>query len=110
MRKHHLTFALALLCVIAANAQSSALTQTFMIPDTAAMTYDGLVCGYKIKSATQKEVGNKGDFSRYSLQFYIYNNTREAKLFLFNDGWQIGNDVSPNIVQFDILNATGARF
>lgn len=81
-----------------------------MVPDTAAMTYDGLTVGYRIKSSKEKEVGNKGDFSRYSVEFYIVNNTYEAKIFLYNQGWQIANDVSPYVVQFDILNATGARF
>ncbi len=100
---------LSLLCT-AAFSQSRALEKTYAVTDTTNVVADGLSMGYSVKSATEKEVGSKGEFSRYSLQFHVTNISPEAKIFLYNQGWQVGNDVSPYVVQFDCLNATGARF
>ena len=84
--------------------------QSFTVADSVPVTVDGLSFGFHIKSSREKEVGNKGEFSRYSVQFYVTNISPEAKISLYKQGWQLLNDISPAIVQFDCLNATGARF
>jgi hypothetical protein len=73
------------------------------------VTVNGLTMGYTIKSEEEKEVGNKGNFSRYSIRFYITNTTQEAKIMLYKDGWNLFGNTSDKLVQFNCLNATGAR-
>ena len=69
----------------------------------------GLEMGFHIKNEKEKDVGNQGPFSRYAVQFYITNTTAEAKLLMRKQGFTILNDPSPELVRFDITNATGAR-
>ncbi len=84
--------------------------QPFDVSDSVPITVNGLEMGYHIKSAEEKEVSDKGNFSRYSVQFYITNTTTEAKIILYKEGWNILGNVSDYLVRFDCLNATGARF
>lgn len=65
--------------------------------------------GFHIKNEKEKEVGNQGNFSRYAVQFYVTNTTGEAKMLLRKQGFTVFNDPSPDLVRFDVLNATGAR-
>lgn len=99
-----------MLYALQSSAQSSFLNSQFSLQAAdSAMVADGLAFGFHINSEKEKEVGDKGNFSRYSIQFFITNVSGEAKIFLYNQGIQIFNDVSPYIIQFDCLNATGAR-
>jgi hypothetical protein len=99
-----------LMYVLHASAQTNFLNSQYILPasDSFAVA-DGLAFGFHINSAKEKEVGDKGNFSRYNIEFAVTNTTSEAKIFLYNQGWQVLNDVSPNIIRFDITNATGAR-
>jgi hypothetical protein len=84
--------------------------QTFKVTDSMPAENEGLRAGYDITGASEKEVGNKGDFSRYKLRFYVTNTSTQAKLILYRPGGiNFGNSVSPNLTQFKCLNATGAR-
>ena len=84
--------------------------QPIVVTDSTPVTVNGLKAGYRIVSETGKEVGNKGNFSRYSVQFYVTNVTGEAKIILYRQGFDLlGNDVAPELVLFRCLNATGAR-
>ena len=84
--------------------------QPIVVTDSTPVTVNGLKAGYRIVSETEKEVGNKGNFSRYSVQFYVTNVTGEAKIILYRQGFDLlGNDVAPELVLFRCLNATGAR-
>ncbi len=88
LRKTVPLFAIISLLCLSAFSQSKALQKNYSLADTASVADDGLLMGYNIKSLSQKEVGDKGEFSRYSLQFYITNISAEAKIFLYNQGWQ----------------------
>jgi hypothetical protein len=99
----------------------AAIIFTFFISKTRAQTaaqvtdrqpvnFNGLTMGYKIKSEEVKAVGDKGDFSRFSINFYVTNSTNEEKIILYKQGWNVLNNVSDQLVQFNVLNATGARF
>ena len=84
-----------------------ALTVTEIKP----VTINGLKAGYNIINEKEKEVGNKGNFSRFSIQYFVTNVSDETKIILFKQGFNLlNNDVSPTLVQFKCLNATGARF
>jgi len=82
---------------------------TFTITDKQPATVDGLELGYVIKSTEVKAVSNKGDFSRYSVSFYVRNTTNQGKIMLYKQGWNVLNNVSDQLAQFNCLNATGAR-
>ncbi len=84
--------------------------QAFKVTDTTPAVFNGLQMGFSILKQSEKEVGNKGNFSRYSLRFYVTNTTGEAKILLFPQGFTLLNDLSHDVARFDCLNATGARF
>ena len=94
-------------CRFPAIAQQSA---PIPVTDSLPAMYQGLQAGYSITGASEKEVGNKGNFSRYKLRFFITNTAPEAKLLMQTPGFlfKVGS-VSPEIVQFKCANATGAR-
>lgn len=102
-----LTFAgiYMLLCVYSAFGQAPA----FSITDKQPTLVDGLELGYTIKSTEVKAVGDKGNFSRYSVSFYVRNTTNLGKIMLYKQGWNIANNVSNQLAKFNCLNATGAR-
>ncbi len=84
--------------------------QTFTITDSLPANYEGLKAAYSITDASEKEVGKKGNFSRYKIKFSITNTSAEAKLFLQKQGFMNGGSASDKIAQFRCENATGARF
>lgn len=84
--------------------------QAYQVSESAPVNVNGLVMGYTIKSEEEKEVGNKGNFSRFSVKFYVTNSTQEAKIILYKEGFNPLGNVSDQLAQFNCLNATGARF
>lgn len=85
--------------------------QSATVTDSMPVLANGLKIGYSIASEEEKEVGKKGTFRRYSVQFYVTNTNNEAKIILYKDGFSLlGNDVSPVLAQFTCSNATGAKF
>ena len=93
-----------MLCVRIAFAQ-----QPIAVTDSSPVTIGGLKAGYRIVTEKEKEVGNKGNFSRYSIEFFVTNVTNEAKIILYKQFNLLSNEVSPEIVLFRCSNATGAR-
>ena len=83
--------------------------QTFPVTDSQPAVADGLEMGYTIKSTEVKAVGDKGNFSRYSVSFYVRNTTNQGKIMLYKQGWNVLGNVSDQLAQFKCLNATGAR-
>jgi hypothetical protein len=83
--------------------------QSYPVTDTQPVLINGLNAGYTIKSAEVKTVGNKGDFSRYSIRFYATNTANTAIIIPYRDRWNHSGNVSDVLVRFNILNATGAR-
>ena len=83
--------------------------QGFPVNDQQPVVIDGLSCGYKIKSLETKTVGDKGDFSRYSISFFVRNVSDRPRVLPFRPGTNGMNGVADNLVQFNCLNATGAR-
>ena len=83
--------------------------QTTTVTDKQPALIDGLELGYIIKSTEVKAVSGKGDFSRYSVSFYVRNTTDQGKIMLYKQGWNILDNVSDQLAQFNCLNATGAR-
>jgi hypothetical protein len=84
--------------------------QAYPVTDSTPLTINGLQMGFNILNEREKEVGHKGDFERYSVRFFATNTTSEAKIFMYRQGGGFLNDRSPDIVHFQCLNATGARF
>jgi hypothetical protein len=99
-----LLFVIIFFSVCNANAQA-----TFPVTDSTPVVVSGLMMGYHIKSTEEKQVGDKGNFSRYNVLFYITNTTPEAKIILYKQGWNALNNISDYLVRFDCANATGAR-
>lgn len=83
---------------------------TYAVTDATPVNVNGLIMGYTIKSEEEKEVGNKGNFSRFSVKFYVTNSSSESKIMLYKDGFNPLNNVSDQLAQFNCRNATGARF
>lgn len=83
--------------------------QAFPVTDSLPYETNGLRMGFTIKGASEKEVGDKGNFSRYSIKFYVTNISDEAKIILYKQGFTFSKDPSL-LAQFNCLNATGARF
>lgn len=81
----------------------------FPVTDKQPVVISGLEIGYTIKSQEVKAVGDKGDFSRYAIKFYVTNTTNQSLIIPYKDGWNHPGNVSSLLVRFDILNATGAR-
>lgn len=87
--------------------------QPYPVTDSAPVLLNGLQAGYTITGESEKEVGNKGEFSRYKLRFYVTNTTSEAKLlFMMQRGDPVMHaaNAAPELVRFLCRNATGARF
>jgi uncharacterized protein with beta-barrel porin domain len=59
------------------------------VTDESPVTVNGLKAGYSITNETEKEVGSKGNFSRFQVQFYV---TNTSKNFIAQTGlyytWQ----------------------
>ncbi len=91
------------------NMQYISAQQAIAVTDSAPAIVNGLTIGYRVKSAEEKEVKDKGNFSRYNMQFYISNTSGEAKIILYKQGFTLLNDISADLVRFDCSNATGAR-
>lgn len=72
---------------------------------------NGLKLGFNILNESIKEVGDKGNFSRYEISFYVTNASGAAKLILFSPGISKTDDDygMQQVAHFDCLNATGAR-
>lgn len=101
-----LLFCSVLFCI----CQTMYAQASYSVSDSLPIIQNGLQIGYNITNQSEKEVGSKGNFSRYVIVFYVTNTTGEAKIILHKPGWNLLNsDVSANIVQFDCINATGAR-
>ena len=100
---------LLLICAIAVCTPGTQAQQTYHVTDTHPAVVNGLEMGFSVKSKEEKSVGDKGNFSRYALRFYITNTTSEAKLILYKQGLNLLGNVSDQLVQFNCKNATGAR-
>ncbi len=83
--------------------------QALPLTNTQPLLINGLTIGYNIKSQEVKTVGDKGDFSRYVVNFYVTNTDNVAKMIRFREGFNDLGTVSDQLVQFNIINATGAR-
>ena len=81
----------------------------YAVTDKQPVVISGLEIGYTIKSQEVKTVGDKGDFSRYAIKFYVTNTTNQPLIMLNSDGRNHPGGASDLLVKFDILNATGAR-
>lgn len=101
--------ALITLFVLAAGVTKLAAQQSYPVTEATPVTINGLTMGYHINSEEVKQVSDKGDFSRFSIKFFVTNNTPEAKIIFRRMGFVGFGDISPNIVQFNCANATGAR-
>jgi ricin-type beta-trefoil lectin protein len=85
--------------------------QVLPVTDSMPAIDEGLKAGYEISGASEKEVGDKGNFSRFKLRFYVINTSNQAKLILLKPTNSIfSSTVSPELVRFKCSNATGARF
>jgi hypothetical protein len=102
------TSLLLLLCV-SCFSHSFAQAQAYTVKESSPVVVNGLTMGFNIKSQEQKEVGSKGNFSRYSIQFYVTNTSSDPKIILYKDGWNTNGTANDQLAQFNCLNATGAR-
>jgi hypothetical protein len=109
MKSKLLTCLVAVL-LFAAQAKSQQQQQVMDVTDAQPATYNGITMGYHINSEEVKAVSDKGNFSRFSVKFFVTNTSPESKIILYRTGFVLLNEISPYIVQFDVLNATGARF
>ena len=111
-------FALSIISTTIPNADAQTFSgpppapQSTPVTDSSPALLNGLQAGYVITGESEKEVGDKGNFSRYKIRFYVTNTTSEAKIIFYSQ-WSdpvIHADRSmPDLVQFFCQNATGAR-
>lgn len=88
----------------------NALAQkTFPVSDNKPVLLNGLEMGFHVKKEEVKDIGKKGDFARYAVQFYVTNTTAESKIILYKQGFNLLGNTSDELAQFNCLNATGAR-
>ncbi|MEO8772301.1 MAG: hypothetical protein ABI402_19535 [Ferruginibacter sp.] len=80
-----------------------------IVTDSLPAMFNGLKAGYAIMGESEKEVGSKGNFSRYKIRFFIRNTSPEAKIFIKKEGILNSGSAAHDIVQFKCSNATGAR-
>ncbi len=99
--------ALILICIVI-HIKSTA-QQVLPVTDSLPAILDGLRAGYSITEQSEKEVGSKGNFSRYKLRFFVTNTGTEAKIFLQKSGFLNSGSAAHDIVTFKCANATGAR-
>jgi hypothetical protein len=83
--------------------------QAYPVTEAAPVQLNGLQIGYHIKSQEVKAVSNKGDFSRYSISFYVTNTVNQPLIIPYRNGWNQPGNTFDLLVRFDVLNATGAR-
>lgn len=84
--------------------------EAMAITDSFPALFQGLKAGYTILDASEKEVNDKGNFSRFKIHFFVTNISPSAKFILQKPGFGLNiGGVSPNAVQFKCLNATGYR-
>ena len=83
--------------------------QAYPVTDTQPVLINGFNVGYAIKSTEVKAVGDKGNFSRYAIKFYVTNTTNQPFIIPYRDGPNHPGNVSSLLAKFNILNATGAR-
>lgn len=84
--------------------------QVLPVTDSVPAINEGLKAGYEIAGTSEKEVGDKGNFSRYKMRFYVVNTSSQAKLILLKPTNSLfSSTVSPELVRFKCSNATGAR-
>ena len=95
------------LCLSTLLAGMAFAQQGFPVTDQQPVVIEGLKCGYRIKSLETKTVSDKGDFSRYSLSFFVTNISGQPRVLPFRPGPNGMNGVADNLVQFNCLNATG---
>jgi hypothetical protein len=99
-----------LLLLIAAHARAFAQQDpVFAVTDSLPANYDGLKAGYTIVERSEKEVGDKGNFSRYKIKFFVTNTSSEAKIFLKKSEFLNQGGASHYLANFKCSNATGAR-
>ncbi len=95
-------------CIL--SQQTQAQQTPVAITDSLPLESNGFKMGYIVLNTTEKEVGDKGNFSRYQLQFYVTNTTTEPKITWYRQGFNLpDNDPSPLLARFNCINATGAR-
>jgi hypothetical protein len=101
---------LLLLCIVLTMGKTTfAQPQGFAVTDQQPVMIEGLSCGYRIKSLETKQVSDKGNFSRYSISFFVKNATNQPRILPFRPGVNGVNQVSDMLVQFICTNATGYR-
>src|ERR1700744_1156601 len=98
-----------LLLALIVTATSAMAQQGFPVTDQQPVTIEGLSCGYHIKSLETKQVGDKGNFSRYSISFFVTNISNQPRVLYYRQGPPSITAQSNLLVQFNCLNATGAR-
>ena len=83
--------------------------QSYNVSEGNPARVEGLEMGIHINNEKDKEVKDKGTFSRYSIRFYVTNTAQEAKIILYKQGLNVMGNVNDMLAQFNIINATGAR-
>ncbi len=101
---------LSLFCLFTLAILHSFAQQTYTVTDKSPALADGLEMGYTIKNTAEKAVGDKGEFSRYAIRFYVKNISAQEKIIVIKQGLGSLVNSSDELVQFNCLNATGARF
>jgi len=101
---------LLLLTLLAVSISKAWAQQVFTVTDSVPVMVNGLQIGYHIKSAEVKAVGDKGNFSRYAIKFFVTNTTNAPLIIPYAQGPNPSANGSSLLVRFNILNATGARF
>ncbi|TDH25219.1 ABC transporter permease [Segetibacter sp. 3557_3] len=97
-----------LLLLIAAGPLFSFAQSANTVAEDKPFVTEGVEYGYSIRNVSTREVSNK-DFSRYEVSLYATNKSECSRIILFSQS--LGRDEGDmnKLVQFDCLNATGAR-
>lgn len=79
------------------------------VTETQPFVTNGLEIGYQINSTEVKTVGDKGDFNRCVVEFYVLNKRTSPQIIFYQGDGISKLSVSDELAEFQCLNATGAQ-
>lgn len=83
--------------------------ESSLVTETQPLTTNGLEIGYQINSTEVKTIGDKGDFNRCVVEFYVLNKRTTPQIILYKTDGISKISASDELAEFQCLNATGAQ-
>ena len=96
-------------CLLFSTVIAPALAQSSVdVPPAEPVVMNGIEYGYTIRNESKKEVGSKGQFSRFEVTLYVTNRSGCSRILMPRQTLT-GLQYQDLLANFDCLNATGMR-